>query len=155
MRRLITPLVYILGFSVFCACTTTKSTAIQRVSPSNEERNLELVLAGGERLAVQSAIITPDDVQGEVAEKDSRRLAAYFQSWQSEPARPVLSDGAAIRWTAHRVTIPRSDISHIVESSDWAVMGNGALAVIGVLLIAGGIAALISVKRQCDESGWC
>jgi hypothetical protein len=132
MRRLVKPLVYIIGFSVFCACTTTKTMPVADVPLSGEKRDLVVTLSGGERLEVRSATVSYEGIRGVISVEDAERLETYFPGWRSAPRKKMASDGSPIPWSEYTVMIPRSDVSEvqITRTNGWAT----ALVVVAVSL---------------------
>lgn len=66
MRRLITPLVYILGFSVFCACTTTRVVDLSSIEPVEKVGGLFWVAMweDGSRILLRDVYMTETSVDG-------------------------------------------------------------------------------------------
>ena len=114
MRRLVRPLVYILGFSVFSACTTTKTVSQSDLRPSED------------------AIIDSDNLKGLIAHEDALTFSRY-----------LVSNGSAERMVGTPVVIPLSDIVEVqFESPSKALsMALGFFAVVafaGFLIFTGG-----------------
>ncbi|NNE33870.1 MAG: hypothetical protein HKN13_01450 [Rhodothermales bacterium] len=85
-------------------------TPIEDVSASAEVSDLSLTLTDGTKLAVTAANIGLDFVRGTITEADTRRVAAYFQSWHSRRIASTTDDALAGDWAGYEVAIPRSDI---------------------------------------------
>jgi hypothetical protein len=123
MKRLVRPLVYILGFSVFSACTMTKTMPVADVPLSSETPEFVVTLSGGARLEVSSATVNHEGIRGVISVEDAERLETYFPGWRSAPL---------MRMNEYTVVIPRSDVSkvQITSTNGWAT----ALVVVGVAL---------------------
>jgi hypothetical protein len=132
MKRLVRPLVYILGFSVFSACTMTKTMPVADVPLSSETPEFVVTLSGGARLEVSSATVNHEGIRGVISVEDAERLETYFPGWRSAPLMRMSYDGSLVESNEHTVVIPRSDVSkvQITSTNGWAT----ALVVVGVAL---------------------
>ncbi|NNE46630.1 MAG: hypothetical protein HKN37_08215 [Rhodothermales bacterium] len=149
MKRLIGPVVYILGFSVFSACTTTRTTLIKEGQPIEEARDLIVTLTDGSRLDLKMAVINKENLRGVISEADSRRLPEYFATWPHGPAGLAVTDGQSTRWTEYSVTVPLSDVSEVTHRrSGGAGVLVLAAALIGLVLFAATWEPDISIGKR-------
>jgi hypothetical protein len=138
MKQLIRPLVYILGFSVFCACTTIKTVSQNDLRHSDDERNLIVILVDGARLELRAATLDSENVQGLIAQEDSLAFSRYVVSARS--GDPIIDVP---------VVIPRSDVVEAnVESPSSAL--SMAMGFVTVVVFVG----FLFFKRG-DCSGLC
>ncbi|NNE36199.1 MAG: hypothetical protein HKN13_13245 [Rhodothermales bacterium] len=140
MKRLIRPLVYILGFSVFCACTTTREYPIHQVPPTEIPSDVYVRLVNGVGLTLGGATIGSDNVRGVITSEDSIRAGQYFSQWQTWRIERGHME------PIYEVLIPRSDVRTVeTRIADKGV--NIALATIGILLVGFVIAMAVGSKN--------
>lgn len=133
MTRLVRPLVYILGFSVYCACTTTRMSRVEDLKPSNSPRNLQITLTDGTQLRLRSATISETVIQGLIVPSDTAVVSQKSAMDIVIASLPKSATGMQL----YLITIPRFDAAlvHIKEPDNLS-------AAIGFTLI---VAAFVSV----------
>ena len=149
LSGIVRPLIYVVGFSVFSACTTTRTVPVGDVPVSDESRNLAVVLSDGSRLEVKSATVSLEGIRGVITAEDSERLEVYFRTWRSAPLMRMALDGSLMESSEYTVVIPRSDLKEvqITKTNGWAT----ALVVVGVALAF--VALLVAVDRKYCNPG--
>ncbi len=146
MRRLVKPLVFLLGFSVFCACTTTRMSRVEDLKPSDTPRRLQVTLIDGTQLRLRSTTITDSDLRGLIARPDTLLVSGKLKT--DIRIDCLLNPGS----DAHscKIVIPRSDAAliHFKEPDRLA-------AGIGISLTLAAIISLVVYLQKHPMSFCC